>query len=171
MFPVPDLPVRSSLCPVLLPMSCKSCVFYLVASPPSVCLIQCIVCVVILLCLSLVWFPGIDIVFRALAYDSLALWLCNVTYLITWILTSACLTMISALSQLNSFTSLCIWVPSFTFNSPIHNRYASKYYVISFHLLKCSLFKCICSDKNGLIPLTFWTLVLCSSFYLNLKSI
>ena len=42
-FPVLGLPVRSSLCPVFLPMSCKSCVFYLVASPPSVCLIQCIV--------------------------------------------------------------------------------------------------------------------------------
>ena len=43
LFPVPGLPVQSSLCPVFLPMSCKSCVFYLVAPPPSVCLIWCIV--------------------------------------------------------------------------------------------------------------------------------
>ena len=60
--------------------------------------------------------------FRALAYDSLALWFCTVTYLITWISTSACLTTISALSQFNFFTSLCIWVPSFTSPFTIRNR-------------------------------------------------
>ena len=74
MFLVPGLPVWSSLCPVFLLMSCKSCVLYLVTSPPSVCLIWCIYCLVILLCLALVWFSGIDIVF---VLSPTTLWPCD----------------------------------------------------------------------------------------------
>ena len=46
----------SCSCPVSL-------VFLFGSFPPSVCLIWCIACLVILLCLALVWFSGIDIVF------------------------------------------------------------------------------------------------------------
>ena len=89
------------------PGFCKSCVFWYWASPPSVCYS---VYLVILFCL-LYWLLGLDplIVFSLTIF--LPAVLLFVLYLIIFVSTPACLTLILNYPLLNHlFTALCIWV-------------------------------------------------------------
>ena len=119
------LQLRSSLFPVSLPLSSKSCLcifhrsmfvslfsFEFVAPPPSIWFTLCIVYVWSSCC----GYCNIDVLFltpiSCLADNSLAFCLCTMIYMITWLMTSVCLlTTISVCPIKSIFFTLCIWVP------------------------------------------------------------